>query len=239
MHALVATLMALEHRDRTGEGQLVEVSMVETAANVAAEIVIEASAYGRYLSRDGNHGPEGSPQGVYRCIGDDRWVALSVIDDDQWLRLRKALGDPEWARDPALADVAGRRDRATGIDARLSDWAISRDPEAAAQVLLDHGVPAAVVMPADRIDEIPQLRARDFFIPVTHPVTGRHELPGWPFTFSEMTAGWPASRPRRWGSTTRRSSAATSASAPRRWPTSRPAASSAPRSGRADPCTIW
>ncbi|MCU1457255.1 MAG: L-carnitine dehydratase/bile acid-inducible protein [Actinomycetia bacterium] len=191
MHALVATLMALEHRDRTGEGQLVEVSMVETAANVAAEIVIEASAYGRYLSRDGNHGPEGSPQGVYRCIGDDRWVALSVVDDDQWLRLRKALGDPEWGRDPALADVAGRRDRATEVDARLSDWTITRDPEAAAQTLLDHGVPAAVVMPADRIDEIPQLRARGFFIPVTHPVTGRHELPGWPFTFSGMEGGWP------------------------------------------------
>ncbi len=195
MHALVATLMALEHRDRTGEGQLVEVSMVETAANVAAEIVIEASAYDRYLTRDGNHGPEGSPQGVYRCIGDDRWVALSVVDDDQWLRLRRALGDPEWARDPDLAAVAGRRDRATAIDSRLSDWAFARDPEAAAQTLLDHGVPAAVVMPADRIDEIPQLRARGFFIPVTHPVTGRHELPGWPFTFSGLHgssgAGWP------------------------------------------------
>ncbi len=191
MHALIATLMALEHRDRTGEGQLVEVSMVETAANVAAEIVIEASAYDRYLTRDGNHGPEGSPQGVYRTVGDDRWVAISVVDDDQWLRLRKALGDPAWARAPGLADVAGRRDRATEVDARLSDWAVTRDPEAAAQTLLDHGVPAAVVMPADRIDEIPQLRARGFFVPVTHPVTGRHELPGWPFRFSGMDDGWP------------------------------------------------
>lgn len=191
MHALIATLMALEHRDRTGEGQLVEVSMVETAANVAAEIVIEASAYGRFLSRDGNHGPEGSPQGVYRCVGDDEWVAVSVVDDDQWLRLRKALGDPEWARAPELGDVAGRRARATEIDARLSEWASTREPGRAAQMMLEHGVPASVVVPADRIDEIPQLRDRGFFGPVTHPVTGRHELPGWPFTFSGMAAGWP------------------------------------------------
>jgi crotonobetainyl-CoA:carnitine CoA-transferase CaiB-like acyl-CoA transferase len=127
MHALIATLMALEHRDRTGEGQLVEVSMVETAASVAAEIVIEASAYGRFLSRDGNHGPEGSPQGVYSCVGDDEWVAVSVVDDDQWRRLRKALGDPEWARAPELGDVAGRRARATEIDARLSAWASTRE----------------------------------------------------------------------------------------------------------------
>ncbi|HLN18158.1 MAG TPA: CoA transferase [Acidimicrobiales bacterium] len=190
MHAVVALLMALEHRDRTGEGQLVEVAMVETAANVAAEIVIEWSAYGRELTRDGNHGPDGSPQGVYRCTGDDEWVALSVADDGQWPGLVAALGSPAWAAAPDLAAEAGRRRRATEVDGHLSAWAAPRDAAEAASHLLAHGVPAARVLPADRQDEVAELTARGFYFPVEHPVVGRHDLPGWPLHFSALTEGW-------------------------------------------------
>ncbi len=118
MHAVVALLMALEHRDRTGEGQLVEVPLVETSANVAAEVVIEWSAYGRELVRDGNHGPEGSPQGVYRCEGADRWVALSCLEDAHWDRLRAAVGSPAWAcapRSPPWPGVGRTQISSTGV----------------------------------------------------------------------------------------------------------------------------
>ena len=191
MHAIVALLMALEHRDRTGEGQLVEVPLVETSANVAAEVVIEWSAYGRELVRDGNHGPEGSPQGVYRCQGTDSWVAVSVLEEAHWHRLVAAVGAPSWACQPAFATVAGRRQGADVIDRGLSAWSGSRSAEDAASTLRQHGVPSTVVTPADRIDEIPQLRGRDFWIPIDHPVAGCHEGPGWPIRFSGMRSSWP------------------------------------------------
>jgi crotonobetainyl-CoA:carnitine CoA-transferase CaiB-like acyl-CoA transferase len=191
MHAVVALLMALEHRDRTGEGQLVEVPLVETSANVAAEVVIEWSAYGRELVRDGNHGPEGSPQGVYRCQGTDSWVALSVLEDAHWHRLVAAIGSPSWVHGPAFATVAGRRQSADVIDRGLSAWSGSRSAKDAASTLRQHGVPSTVVTPADRIDEIPQLRGRDFWIPIDHPVAGCHEGPGWPIRFSGMRSSWP------------------------------------------------
>jgi crotonobetainyl-CoA:carnitine CoA-transferase CaiB-like acyl-CoA transferase len=191
MHAIVALLMALEHRDRTGEGQLVEVPLVETSANLAAEVVIEWSAYGRELVRDGNHGPEGSPQGVYRCEGTDSWVALSVLEEAHWQGLVAALDSPSWAQASQFATVAGRRQSADVIDGGVSEWSRRRSADDAARILRQHGVPSTVVIPADRIDEIPQLRGRAFWIPIDHPVAGCHEGPGWPFRFSGMPTAWP------------------------------------------------
>ena len=109
LHAVLATLAALEVRDRTGEGVFVETTMIETALNVAAEQVIEYCVSGEVLHRGGARGPTAAPQGVYQCPGDDRWVAIAVATDEHWAALRGALGDPEWARDASLATVDGRR----------------------------------------------------------------------------------------------------------------------------------
>lgn len=184
MHAALAVMMALEYRDRTGRGQLIEMSLLETAVNVAAEIVIESSAYGRILTRDGNHGPEGSPQGVYRCLGPDSWVAISVLDDEQWRKLVAVLGTPDWAVSPAFERVGGRRTHEDKIDAQLSAWVATQDAAAVADQLIRAGVPAAVAVPADHVlEEVPELRERGFWIPIAHPVAGTHDAPGWPIRF--------------------------------------------------------
>src|SRR5439155_26342530 len=78
VHAAFATVLALSERDRRGEGMLVEAAMVEAAVNVAAEQVIEYDNTGTLRTRTGNRSPLAAPQGVYRCEGNDRWVALSV-----------------------------------------------------------------------------------------------------------------------------------------------------------------
>jgi crotonobetainyl-CoA:carnitine CoA-transferase CaiB-like acyl-CoA transferase len=196
-HAVVALLAALEHRRRTGEGQLVEVAMVDVAANVTAEQVVERSAYGHLLEKDGNRGPVAAPQGVYRCAGDDRWVAVAVATDDQWRGLGTALGDPVWAADVALATAAGRRAAHDRIDQHLAEWCAPRSPEDAAATLLAHGVPAAPVVPAFRIDQDEQLLARGFYQELTHDEVGTHRYPGWPVRFSRGPhEWWPAPAPR-------------------------------------------
>ena len=62
--------------------------MVEVGLNVAAELVIERTGHGSLMKRQGNRSPEAAPQGVYRCSGPDRWVAVAVVTDQQW----RALG---------------------------------------------------------------------------------------------------------------------------------------------------
>ncbi len=77
--------------------------MVDAALNVAAEQVIEHSAYGSLLQRDGNRGPTAAPQNLYRTSEldefgrPDDWVAIAVATDEQWANLIAALGDPDWA----------------------------------------------------------------------------------------------------------------------------------------------
>ena len=95
LHALVGLLVALRHRDRTGEGSLVEAAMVDAALNIAAEQVIEQSAYGALLTRTGNRGPCAAPQNLYQAAAppegrDDVWVAIAVADEEHWAALRAA-----------------------------------------------------------------------------------------------------------------------------------------------------
>ena len=182
VHALNALLLALEHRRRTGNGMLVEAAMVDAALNVAAEQVIEHSAYGALLERDGNRGPEAAPQNLYKASGTDEfgrqdcWVAIAVGTDDQWRALSKALGDPAWAQSPDLSSATGRRREHDAIDAHLAEWCATRDSDEIVRILWDAGVPVAKAMQPHRQFEIPQLDAREFFEPVSHPVarTARH-----------------------------------------------------------------
>jgi crotonobetainyl-CoA:carnitine CoA-transferase CaiB-like acyl-CoA transferase len=186
MHALFALLLALEHRRRTGEGQLVEVPLVEAALNVAAEQVIEYSAYGRLLVRAANRGPYAAPQGVYRCAGEDDHLALAVATDAQWRRLCTLLGSVDWSRDPALESAGGRREAHDEIDARIRSWCSTQSCDEAVQKLVGAGVPAHPLVNGHYLMPNPQLEHRRFFQVMEHPVTGETRYPGLPMSFSGL-----------------------------------------------------
>jgi len=175
LHAIVALLVAMAHRAQTGRGQLIEATMIEAALNAAAEIVLEHGAYGASLMRDGNRGPVGAPQGLYRCLGTDRWLALAVTTDAQWTELVAVMANAEWAKDLLLASAAARRMHHDRIDDEIAAWCARRDADTAADELLARGIPAAPVSPATSLPANPQLRARRFFQALAHRVVGTHE----------------------------------------------------------------
>ena len=176
VHALSGLMLALEHRRRTGQGVLVEAAMADAALNIAAEQVIEYSAYGALLQRDGNRGPAAAPQNIYQSAEIDEfgradsWVAIAVGTDAQWAALRAAIGQPEWAMDPALDCADGRRAQHDLIDEKLADWCLPRSGDEIVETLWPVGVPVAKVMQPHRQLELPQLRFRRFFEHVGHPV---------------------------------------------------------------------
>jgi crotonobetainyl-CoA:carnitine CoA-transferase CaiB-like acyl-CoA transferase len=190
MHATVALLVALEHRRQTGEGQLVEATMVEAALNAAAEQVLEHGAYGRLLERAGNRGPTAAPQNLYACRGTEQWLALAVATDAQWAALVDALGRPAWACDPELGTATGRRAAHDRIDDEVARWCAARDLDTVVEALVGHGIPAAPVASARDVDLNPQLRARHFFESLSHPVVGTHEYAGLPMRFSAGAPRW-------------------------------------------------
>jgi crotonobetainyl-CoA:carnitine CoA-transferase CaiB-like acyl-CoA transferase len=186
MHSVIATLLALLEREQHGGGRLVETVMVEAALNAAAEQVVEFAATGAVLRRDGNRSQVAAPQGVYPCAGDDRWVAVAVSTDEQWRSLCSVLGNPSWAEADALAHGAARRLLHDRIDQELALWTTSHEADTAAELLVEAGVPAAMVAAPRDIASNPQLRSRSLFEVEHHQVTGDHEIPMLPFRFSRV-----------------------------------------------------
>ncbi len=180
VHATVALLAALEHRDRTGEGQLIEVAQIEVGAAVTAEPVIEHSMTGSVRGREGNRHRRFT-QGVYSTAQPDEWVAISVRDDADWAALSEAMEHPELAGDVRFATWRDRLDHHDGFDAAVSAWTASQAPDDIVAALATRGVPAERVLTSDRMYDLDQLDARGFYEEVEHPITGRHRFPGWPF----------------------------------------------------------
>jgi crotonobetainyl-CoA:carnitine CoA-transferase CaiB-like acyl-CoA transferase len=191
VHAAFAILVALAERAASGRGHHVESTMVESALNVAAEQVVEWTAYGRLIRREGNRSPLAAPQGLYPCAGGqpgmESWLALSVADDAQWRALRSALGNPNWAMDAALDTGAGRRAAHDAIDERIRELTRVRERDGLVSELRALGIPASEVADPSRLLQTnPQLRARRYFEAPEHPVVGAMPLPSWPFRFTSV-----------------------------------------------------
>jgi crotonobetainyl-CoA:carnitine CoA-transferase CaiB-like acyl-CoA transferase len=188
----VATLAALAHRNRTGQGQLIDMAQTEAAAYLIGEVYLDAHsrAVGQHVQ--GNESATDAPHGVYPAAGDDQWLAIAVADDATWQRFESALG---WERDPAMALAAQRLDSAVALDARVREWTSVRDPGEAAALLQAHGVSAMPVMGPDDHHADPHLRERKFIVTLHHPEVGIEHHVGNPIRMSHTTQRIAAAAP--------------------------------------------
>ncbi len=177
-------LDALRERDRTGGPVYVNLSQLESYVSIGGEFVLAASAGGEPPARRGNRSPTFAPQGVYPCLGDDNWVAITVQSDAAWSALAALIDSPALA-DPGLRTEAGRRRRHDAIDAGIAAWTRSRDAHAVAAVLQEAGVAAGPALSNLEMVADPHLRARNMIVPIDHPDAGTREFPGFPIRFSE------------------------------------------------------
>ena len=190
VHAAFAVTAALCFADRTGEGQLVELPMIETVLNVTAVQPMEAEVFGVTLSRQGNRGHGSAIQNLYQCAGEDDWIAVTVGTDDQWRALVELMGRPSWTEDRGFDTVAGRRERSDDIDRRLAHWFGGRDLRCAVEELAGAGIPAAPVVSPSLVTEDPQLIDRGFFETLEHPRTGPGRYPRPPFAPLDGQRTW-------------------------------------------------
>ncbi len=181
VHAAFAVVAALQFAQRSGQGQLVELPMIETVLNATAIQPMETEVFGVTLSRQGNRGHGWAIQNLYRCAGDDDWVAVTVHTDDQWHALVGLIGRPSWARDRRFDTVAGRRESADDIDRRLQAWFGGQNLRRVVDNLAGAGIPAAPVVSPSLVTDNPQLSDRGFFEPLDHPRTGPGRYPRPPF----------------------------------------------------------
>jgi crotonobetainyl-CoA:carnitine CoA-transferase CaiB-like acyl-CoA transferase len=195
----LSVLAALYHRDRTGEGQWIDASQTEAGIMLTQVPVLDWSANGQPWERKGNRAAyEGiAPQGIYRCAGDDRWIALTCATEAQWQALATAAGHGEWLADPRFATVTARMAHHDDLDAALSSWTRGFEPYELMGKLQAAGVPAGVCQNAgDRCDNDPQLRHLGWLTELTGTRIGRWPLAEVPVHMSR-TPPYLGGRPDR------------------------------------------
>ncbi len=187
----LAVLAALWHRRRTGEGGVVDLAQQEAVASLLGPLLLDFAVHGRAWTPVGNASQEapGAPHGVYPCAGDDRWLAISVFDDDEWRALAGVAGDPPWTREARFASRGGRVTHAAELDALVAGWTRTLDAETAAARLQAAGVPAGrVADAADLCAHDPQLAARGHFADVPTPEGRSVRIDGPAFLLSATPA---------------------------------------------------
>ncbi|MGO9456724.1 MAG: CoA transferase [Acidimicrobiales bacterium] len=190
LHAAFAGMVALAERDRSGRGHLVEATMIEAVLNVAAAAPIARQLTGVPGDRRGNKSRDDAvAQGVYRCAGDDSWIAVTVRDDAERRRLEEVLGGAIPAGDADGESPPAGRDGGESLDRWLAARCADVDAAELADRLAAAGVPAAAVVAPTEGAQNPQVVHRGLFEPEDHPVTGRHRVPGLPFRL-EGAARW-------------------------------------------------
>jgi crotonobetainyl-CoA:carnitine CoA-transferase CaiB-like acyl-CoA transferase len=176
-----AILAALLHLRRTGEGQYVDLSQIETGVYCLAEMIARCSAGDEIMSRRGNRSESAAPHGIYPCRSSEEpssgsprenWIALAVYDETQWRALVHCMEDPPWAQQERYATLAARLENADALEERLGAWTRDQDAETLAATLQHAGVEAGAVRDFGGLHADPQLAAREHFVRLEHPVLG-------------------------------------------------------------------
>ena len=177
----VAVMLGLRHRERTGEGQQIEMPLAESFIPVLGEYILDYSMNGRVAPPQGNLHPHHAPHGVYPTVGDDQWLALDIDSDEAFRALCGVLGAPALAQDARFVDMAARLACRPVLDEEISRLTRPHEKEQLFRELQAVGVIAAPIH--DELEALadPQLEAREWFQELDTPGGGRHRYPGYQF----------------------------------------------------------
>jgi len=178
--AAFAVLAALHHRQRSGEGQHIDLSSTEVMSSMIGEAFLEYSACGHLAQRSGNRDGAMAPHNCYRCKGEEQWITIAVGTEAEWSALRSVLADPE-LEDDAFAGPLERWQNQERLDEVVERWTGEREPREAMEALQRAGVAAMVVHSGISIGEDPHVRERGVFETVVHPRIGEKKVvrPPW------------------------------------------------------------
>ena len=186
--AVFAILAALHYCQQTGKGQWLDFGMYQIGVSTMGDTILDFLANGRNGGVMGNRHPCFAPHGVYRCRGEDQWIAIAVENGDQWHGLSQCMDNPAWTREDSFANNTSRRHNQDELDLLISRWTEGYDAQELMAVLQGAGVPASAVENSREVLPDPQLKARGFFERVDHPAStgiGEKLYVGRPWKMSE------------------------------------------------------
>jgi crotonobetainyl-CoA:carnitine CoA-transferase CaiB-like acyl-CoA transferase len=175
MFGALAVVAALIHRARTGEGQHIDLAMLESVLSIIPEALLEYAVNGRLPQPMGNQDRWMAPHNCYKARGNEHmWVTIAAGNDEQWRLLCDAIGQPDLATDPRFATAALRKRNEAQLDRIIEAWTISRDRWEITEILQAAGVAAFPTLGPRDLVEDPHMTARGYHVQLPHPVAGTH-----------------------------------------------------------------
>ena len=173
MIAAFATIAALDHRERTGEGQHIDLSQMEALVASTGTALQDFDVNGRVQLRVGNRllsgdTPYAAPHGSYPTKGEDRWIAIAVFGQDEWEALCRVLGRGDWRDDARFATHDDRCQHDEELDAVVAEATAAYDGRELMERLQAEGVAAGIALDQEGLFSDPQLLHRGHFVPVVH-----------------------------------------------------------------------
>jgi benzylsuccinate CoA-transferase BbsF subunit len=184
-HTLFGIMAALLQREKTGKGQTVEISQLESAISMKPIDSMVYAANGEIMGPQGYGDVNAAPHGVYQTLGYRRWIAIAVFTDEEWAGLKKAMGNPSWAMDSKFATLSGRKENEDELNQNIEAWTKDKYAKKIMHQLLENGVRAGVVNDARGAVEDEHLIERDFWAYLDHPVVGSTLYNRAPIMFSD------------------------------------------------------
>ncbi|MBE3555826.1 MAG: CoA transferase [Firmicutes bacterium] len=183
-----ALIAALDHREKTGEGQYIDASQLEIALNFMGPLLLDYFANGRIATRQGNKSPWAAPHDNYPCKEENTWCAIAVETDAQWEALKQKMGYPEWAQQPQFATLAARKANEAELDRWMAAWTRNFTPKELTY-LLQPEVPAGALWDVAELFEDDQIRFNEYFTPVEHKEVGVIPYTGVEFQIDDLPVG--------------------------------------------------
>ena len=183
----LAVMTGLVHNRRTGLGQHIDVSAIESQICSIGDVVMDYTMNGRICERAGNRHSYMAPHNAYRCVGEDCWVSIAVGKDTEWKALCEAIGKPELTKDERFKDLLSRWENQEALDEIITTWTSERTDYEVMEILQKVGVAAMPVLSAPEIFSDPHLLERRFVQEVEHPKIGKRFVFGTPWRIEGET----------------------------------------------------
>lgn len=187
-YCTLSILAALEYRRRTGKGMFIDHSQCETGMHFMAPLILDYAANKRIAARMGNRSTYAAPHGVYRCLGGDRWCAITVFTDEEWRSFCNVIGNPAWTKETKFGTVLGRKKNEDELDRLIEAWTVNHTAEEVMTTMQAAGVPAGLAETGeDVVEHDPQVKHRQFIKEIEGPEIGKYHVCAPCFTMSKAS----------------------------------------------------
>tara|TARA_B100001559_G_scaffold93540_1_gene78315 strand:+ start:31 stop:1293 length:1263 start_codon:yes stop_codon:yes gene_type:complete len=177
LNLVLAVCMGLFHRNIEGTGQSIDLSQAETFIPHLTKYLMEYSMNNKNPIQIGNRHPSRAPQGVYKCIGDDQWIAISIRNDNDWGNLCNLFQINEPINNSLYKHALARIEHHDDIDKIINKWTKQHDKFQLMHLLQKNSIPSAAIQNEREIVQNEHLVERKYFTKINHPIAGEHSYP--------------------------------------------------------------